>query len=36
MKVKINQDKTMSEIEIIVNCPVVDARVRNLLDALRQ
>ena len=36
MKVKINQDKTMSEIEIIVNCPAVDARVRNLLDALRQ
>ena len=36
MKVKINQDKTMSEIEVIVNCPTVDARVRNLLDALRQ
>ena len=36
MKVRINQDKTMSEIEVIVNCPTVDARVRNLLDALRQ
>ena len=36
MKIRINQDKTMSEIEVIVNCPTVDARVRNLLDALRQ
>ena len=36
MKIRINQDKTMSEIEVIVNCPMVDARVRNLLDALRQ
>lgn len=36
MKVRINQDKTMSDIEVIVNCPTVDARVRNLLDALRQ
>ena len=36
MKVRINQDKTMSEIEVIVSCPTVDARVRNLLDALRQ
>lgn len=36
MKIRINQDKTMSEIEVIVNCPTVDARMRNLLDALRQ
>ena len=36
MKIRINQDKTMSEIEVIVNCSTVDARVRNLLDALRQ
>ena len=36
MKIRINQDKTVSEIEVIVNCPTVDARVRNLLDALRQ
>ena len=36
MKIRINQDKTMSEIEVIVNCPTVDARVSYLLDALRQ
>ena len=35
MKIRINQDKTMSEIEVIVNCPTVDARVRTLCGSVR-
>ncbi len=36
MKLKINQDKAISEAEIIINCPTIDLRVRNLIDYIRQ
>lgn len=36
LKLTINQHKAIPETEIIINCPEIDQRVRNLIDYIRQ
>lgn len=36
MKLIINQNKEIPEAEIIINCPQIDQRTRNLIDHIRQ
>ena len=36
MKLVINQDKGKNDMEIVINCPTIDKRVRNLIDYIRQ
>lgn len=36
MKLIINQNKEIPETEIIINCPQIDQRMRNLIDHIRQ
>lgn len=36
MKLIINQNKEIPELEIMISCPTIDRRVRNLIDYIRQ
>ena len=36
MKLTINQNKGISDLEVMINCPAIDRRVRNLIDYIRQ
>ena len=36
MKLTINQNKALSDLEITINCPAIDRKVRNLIDYIRQ
>lgn len=36
MKLIINQNKEIPELEIMINCPFIDRRVHNLIDYIRQ
>ena len=36
MKLKVNQDRQIEEAEIVINCPLIDTRIRNIIDCIRQ
>jgi hypothetical protein len=36
MKLIINQNQAINELEITISCPAIDRRVKNLIDYIRQ